>query len=96
MPLSGDGKLGFCEIFAPIGKGGMCEAWMARDTRLDRNAALRVSKQELTRLGRGDRYRGSAESSQHLPAYDSGPNYLVMEHIEGDSRHLFAGLCRTL
>jgi len=83
MPLSGDGKLEFYEIIAPIGTDGMGEVWMARDTRLDRNAALRVFKQELTRLRRRGRYRGNAESSQHRPAYDSGPNYLVMEYIEG-------------
>ncbi|MBK9706125.1 MAG: hypothetical protein IPO77_03705 [Acidobacteria bacterium] len=35
-------KLGAYEILAPIGKGGMGEVWRARDTRLNREVAIKV------------------------------------------------------
>jgi len=40
--VTGD-KLGPYEIVAPIGKGGMGEVYCARDTRLKRDVAIKVS-----------------------------------------------------
>jgi serine/threonine protein kinase len=42
MPLSAGTRLGSYEIPAPIGAGGMGEVYKARDTKLDRDAAIRV------------------------------------------------------
>jgi len=42
MPLSAGTKLGVYEIVAPIGKGGMGEVYRARDTKLDRDVAIKV------------------------------------------------------
>ena len=42
MPLAPGGRLGDHEIIAFIGAGGMGEVWRARDTRLDREVALKV------------------------------------------------------
>ena len=42
MPLSAGAKLGPYEIIAPIGAGGMGEVCRARDTKLNRDVALKV------------------------------------------------------
>jgi len=41
MPLSAGAKFGPYQIVAPIGAGGMGEVYRARDTRLDRDVALK-------------------------------------------------------
>ena len=43
MPLSAGDKLGPYEVVSPIGAGGMGEVWKARDTRLNREVAIKVS-----------------------------------------------------
>src|SRR6202011_5413573 len=42
MPLSAGDKLGPNEILAPLGAGGMGEVYRAKDTRLDREVAIKV------------------------------------------------------
>ncbi len=42
MPLSAGDRLGPYEITAKIGEGGMGEVWQARDTKRDRDVALKV------------------------------------------------------
>ena len=48
MPLSVGTKLGPYEILAPIGAGGMGEVYRARDPRLARIVAIKISKTEFT------------------------------------------------
>jgi eukaryotic-like serine/threonine-protein kinase len=48
MDLAAGSKLGPYEILAPIGAGGMGEVWKARDTRLDRTVATKISKIEFS------------------------------------------------
>ena len=47
MPLDSGTRLGPYEIVAPIGKGGMGEVYRARDTKLERDVAIKVLPDEL-------------------------------------------------
>ena len=84
MPISSGDKLGPYEIVAPIGKGGMGEVWKARDTRLDRVVAIKVSQEQFSeRFEREAKAIAALNHSSICTLYDVGPNYLVMEYIEG-------------
>src|SRR5947209_15595595 len=84
MPLPPGTRLGPYEILSPIGAGGMGEVYKARDSRLDRIVALKVSKTEFTeRFEREARVIASLNHSHICTLHDVGPNYLVMEYIEG-------------
>jgi serine/threonine protein kinase len=48
MPFSVGEKLGPHEIVSRIGAGGMGEVWKARDTRLGRDVAIKVSAQQFS------------------------------------------------
>src|SRR5262245_15543101 len=79
-------KLGPYEIQTPIGKGGMGEVYRARDTRVERDVAIKVSAERF-----GERFSREAQAIASLnhpnicTLYDVGPNYLVMEFVEGES-----------
>jgi len=47
LPLSNGTRLGPYEILAPIGAGGMGEVFKARDTRLERDVAIKVLPAQL-------------------------------------------------
>jgi serine/threonine protein kinase len=84
MPLASGDKLGPYEIVAVIGKGGMGEVWKARDPRLGRDVAIKVSAQQFTdRFEREARAIAALNHNNICTLYDVGPNYLVMELIEG-------------
>ena len=84
MPLSPGDRLGPYEILAPIGAGGMGEVYKARDTRLDRIVAVKLSKTEFSeRFEREARAVAALNHSNICTLHDVGPNYLVMEYIEG-------------
>src|SRR5437868_6929244 len=84
MPLSAGDKLGPYEILAPSGAGGMGEVYKGRDTRLDRIIAIKVSKTEFTeRFEREARAVAALNHPNICTLYDVGPNFLVMEYVEG-------------
>ena len=63
----------------------MGEVWKARDTRLDRTVAVKVSKSEFTdRFEREARAVAALNHPNICQLYDVGPNYLVMELIDGE------------
>ncbi len=84
MPLSVGDKLGPYEILALLGKGGMGEVYRAHDARLNRDVAIKVSGEQF-----GERFEREAKAIAALnhpyicQIYDVGPNYLVMEYVDG-------------
>src|SRR6266702_2974940 len=77
-------RLGPYEILAPIGAGGMGDVYKARDTRLDRIVAIKVSYEEFSlRFEREARAIAALNHSNICTLYDVGPNYLVMELVDG-------------
>jgi eukaryotic-like serine/threonine-protein kinase len=88
MPLSAGDKLGAYEIISQLGTGGTGEVWKARDTRLGRIVALKISKHEFDeRFEREARAVASLNHPHICQLYDIGPNYLVMEYVEGEPIH---------
>ena len=64
----------------------MGEVYKARDTRLDRVVAIKVSETEFSKRFEREARAISALSHPHIcPLYDVGPNYIAMEYIEGTS-----------
>jgi serine/threonine protein kinase len=75
MDLKPGDKLGPYEITLPIGKGGMGEVWRARDPRLGRDVAIKVSAQQFTdRFEREARAIAALNHSNICQVYDIGPN----------------------
>src|SRR5580693_5106209 len=86
MPLSAGDKLGPYEILASIGAGGMGEVYRAHDTRLRRDVAIKVSAERFSeRFETEARAIASLNHPNICHLYDVGPNYLVMELVEGES-----------
>jgi len=86
MTLTAGDKLGPYEIIALIGKGGMGEVYRARDTRLGRDVAVKISQEQFNeRFEREARVVASLNHPNICSLYDVGPNYLVMEYVEGES-----------
>jgi len=84
MPLSAGDKLGPYEILTRLGAGGMGEVWKARDTRLDRIVAIKIAQGNFTeRFEREARSIAALNHPNICQLYDIGPNYLVMEFVEG-------------
>jgi serine/threonine protein kinase len=92
MPLSAGTKLGLYEILAPIGAGGMGEVYRARDTKLDREVAIKVLPaglaQDPERLARFEREAKVLASLNHpniAQIYAVEDRALVMELVDGET-----------
>jgi serine/threonine protein kinase len=84
MRLASGTRLGPYEIVVPVGAGGMGEVYKARDTRLDRIVAIKVSQSAFSeRFEREARAIAALNHPNICQLYDVGPNYLVMELVEG-------------
>jgi len=79
-------RLGPYEVVSLLGSGGMGEVWKARDTRLDRTVAIKRSAQRFSdRFQREARAIAALNHPHICTLYDVGPDYLVMEFIDGKS-----------
>jgi len=86
MPLAPGTQLGPYEIVGLIGQGGMGEVYRARDPRLNRDVAIKVSAAQFSeRFEREAKAVAALNHPNICTLYDVGPNYLVMEFVEGDS-----------
>jgi serine/threonine protein kinase len=83
-PSAPSGRLGPYELIEFIGRGGMGEVWKARDTRLNRVVALKISKTEFTQRFEREAMAIAALNHPNIcHLYDVGSNYLVMEYVQG-------------
>jgi Tol biopolymer transport system component len=96
MTLAAGSRLGPYEISALIGAGGMGEVYRARDTRLNRDVAIKVLPASFAadgeRLRRFEQEAQAVAALSHpniLAVYDIGQHdgapYLVSELLEGES-----------
>jgi len=84
VPISPATRLGPYEVLTPLGAGGMGEVWKARDTRLDRLVAIKVLKDKFSERFEREARAVAALNHPHIcQLYDVGPDYLVMELVEG-------------
>ena len=85
MGLVSGTLLGPYRIVAAIGAGGMGTVYRAHDTRLGRDVAVKVSREQFTeRFGREARAIAALNHTNVCHLYDVGPDYLVMELVEGE------------
>ena len=96
MPLTAGARLGPYEVVALLGAGGMGEVYLARDTRLAREVAIKVLSPHLAgtsearaRFEREARAVSSLNHPHICALYDvgreNGVDFLVLEKIEGET-----------
>jgi serine/threonine protein kinase/WD40 repeat protein len=96
MALVAGTKLGPYEIVAPLGAGGMGEVYRARDSRLDRDVAIKILPDSMTRdadrISRFEREAKVLASLNHpnigaIHGFESAEarKFLVLEFVEGET-----------
>ncbi|HYM11707.1 MAG TPA: protein kinase [Bryobacterales bacterium] len=96
MALNSGTRLGPYEILAPLGAGGMGEVYRARDSRLERDVAIKVLPERLAKdpeaLARFEREAKAVAALSHpniLAVHDIGKQgevcFVVMELLEGET-----------
>src|SRR4029450_12870793 len=95
MPLPAGTQLGSYALIRLLGRGGMGEVYLAHDSRLGRNVALKLLPKSLNddedRLRRFAREARSASALKHpnvsviheIGETENGRRFIAMEHIEG-------------
>jgi serine/threonine-protein kinase len=98
MALTSGTRLGSYEIIAPIGAGGMGEVYRARDTRLNRDVAIKVLPEEfaadadrLARFSREAQVLASLKQPNIAAIYGLESSALVMELVEGQDLSVMIG-----
>jgi eukaryotic-like serine/threonine-protein kinase len=92
VPLTSSTRLGPYQIIGPIGAGGMGEVYRARDTRLNRDVAVKVLPADVAHdAARRHRFEEEARAvaalnhPNILSVFDVGDDYMVTEIVEGES-----------
>jgi len=96
MTLTSGTKLGPYEVVAPAGAGGMGEVYRARDTRLNRDVAVKILPAAFSRDP--ERMRRFQQEAQAVAALNhpsilaihdfgehDGSPYIVVEFLEGET-----------
>jgi Tol biopolymer transport system component len=94
MPLTSSTRLGPYEIVSPLGRGGMGEVFLARDTRLGRDVAIKAlpdafahDPERLARFEREARLLASLQHPNIAAIYgleeSEGRRYLILEYVPG-------------
>ncbi|MCL4809281.1 MAG: serine/threonine-protein kinase, partial [Thermoanaerobaculia bacterium] len=97
MVLAPGMRLGPYEVLSALGAGGRGEVWKARDTRLDRLVAIKTSLGPFSeRFEREARAIAAVNHPHVCSLYDVGPDYLVLEYVEGEWLHGPVPLPRAL
>src|SRR5881409_1193504 len=92
MALTRGTRIGSHEILSSIGAGGMGEVYKARDTRLNRDVAIKVlpalfarDPDRMARLEQEARAAAALSAPGIVAVYDIVEGALVMELLEGES-----------
>ena len=92
MTLAQGARVGPYEIHSLLGAGGMGEVYRARDTRLERDVAIKILPEPFAAdPGRLRRFENEARAIAALnhpnicQLHDIGAGYLVLEYVEGES-----------
>ncbi|MGH9948781.1 MAG: protein kinase domain-containing protein [Pyrinomonadaceae bacterium] len=96
MTTSSGRRIGRYDITSPLGAGGMGEVFLARDTQLDRNVALKLLAEEFTknqdRMGRFVQEAKAASALNHPNIIiiheigeSEGAHFIATEYIEGET-----------
>src|SRR5687768_15151076 len=96
MQIGPGTRLGSYEIIAPLGAGGMGEVYLAHDTRLERDVAIKIlradtagDEQSRQRLIREARLASRLNHPSIVTIYDVGLDgnqcFIAMEYVRGRS-----------
>jgi serine/threonine protein kinase len=84
QPMAVGAVLGPYKITGTLGAGGMGRVYKADDSRLGRSVAIKISRNRFSeRFEREARAIAALNHPNICTLYDVGPNYLVMELVEG-------------
>ena len=85
-PVTPGSQLGPYRIESRLGQGGMGQVFRATDTRLSRPVAIKICKEEFIERFEQEAHSIAVISHPNVcTLYDVGPNYLVMELVEGET-----------
>ena len=85
-PITPGARLGPYRNDGLLGEGGMGHVFRATDTRLNRPVAIKICKEAFIDRFEQESRSIAAISHPHVcTLYDVGPNYLVMELVEGET-----------